>query len=71
MTNKGRITLPKAVRERLRLDAGTQIELVEHEFGFLTKLATRDFRALKGVLRKPDSAVAVLPSGIARKSGGG
>ena len=59
MTSKGQITLPKAVRTRLGLEAGTRVEFVETESGFLVKPATRDIRALKGILPKPEQPVTV------------
>lgn len=53
ITTKEQVTLPKSVREKLGVEAGHRIEFVETEAGFLVKPATRDIRALKGVLPKP------------------
>lgn len=58
VTSKGQITLPKSVRERLGIEAGDRIEFVESEQGFVVVPATRDIRALKGIVgssRKPVS----------------
>jgi len=35
ITSKGQITIPKSVRERLRVDAGDRVEFVETESGVL------------------------------------
>jgi antitoxin PrlF len=53
VTSKGQITLPKSVRDRLRLETGARVEFVETDSGFLMRAATRDIRELKGVLKRP------------------
>jgi antitoxin PrlF len=53
LTSKGQITLPKSVRERLRLDTGARVEFVETDAGFLLRAATQDIRALRGILKRP------------------
>jgi antitoxin PrlF len=72
VTSKGQITLPKVVRERLGVEAGDKIEFVETEPGvFRVVAATRDVRALKGVIPKPTRPVTVEEMGrvIARMGG--
>lgn len=59
ITSKGQVTLPKSVRTKLRLQAGHRVEFVETDAGFLVKPATRDIRALKGVLPKPRRPVTI------------
>ena len=59
VTSKGQITLPKRVRERLGVEAGDRIEFVESEQGFLVVPATRDIRALKGIVPKPKKPVSI------------
>jgi antitoxin PrlF len=59
ITSKGQITLPKAVRTKLGLEAGHRVEFVETDAGFLVKPATRDIRSLKGTLPKPRRVVTV------------
>lgn len=59
ITTKGQVTLPKSVREKLGVEAGHRVEFVETEAGFLVKPATRDIRALKGVLPKPRRPVTI------------
>jgi antitoxin PrlF len=59
LTSKGQVTLPKSVRERLGIEAGDRIEFIESEQGFLIIPATRDIRALKGIVPKPSKPVSV------------
>jgi len=59
ITSKGQITLPKSVRVKLRLEAGHRLEFIETDAGFLVKPATRDIRALKGILQKPRRPVTI------------
>ena len=53
ITSKGQVTLPKAVRTKLGLEAGHRVEFIETDAGFLVKPATRDIRSLKEILSKP------------------
>jgi AbrB family looped-hinge helix DNA binding protein len=59
ITSKGQVTLPKAVRTKLGLEAGHRVEFIETDAGFLVKPATRDIRSLKGTLSKPRRAVRI------------
>jgi antitoxin PrlF len=59
ITSKGQITLPKAIRTKLGLEAGHRVEFVETDAGFLVKPATRDIRSLKGILPKPAKPVTI------------
>jgi AbrB family looped-hinge helix DNA binding protein len=59
ITSKGQITIPKEVRERLKVDAGDRVEFVEVEKGvFAMVAATRDIRDLKGIVPKPAKPVS-------------
>ena len=72
ITSKGQITIPKAVRERLGVDAGDRVEFVETADGVFTIVAaTRDVRDLKGIVPKPAKAVRVedMNRAIARMGG--
>jgi len=59
LTSKGQVTIPLAVRERLKLEVGTRIEFVEAAGEFLIRPAVVDVRSLKGLLRKPAKPVSV------------
>ena len=52
MTSKGQVTIPVAVRRRLRLTAGTKIDFIENKAGELVlKPRTGDIRALYGIVK--------------------
>jgi antitoxin PrlF len=54
VTSKGQITIPKEVRDRLRLTAGSRVNFVFDRKGSLTlKPAKTDFRSLKGIIKSP------------------
>jgi len=52
MTSKGQMTVPKPIRDRLRLAAGDQVDFVVNERGeIVVRAATSDVKELKGLLR--------------------
>jgi antitoxin PrlF len=60
LTSKGRITIPKVVRERLGVEVGDRIAFVEEEKGIFRVLAaTKDVRHLKGLVSKPRRAISI------------
>lgn len=60
ITSKGQITIPKPVRERLKVKPGDRVEFVEMENGIFQLVAsTRDVRSLKGIVPKPKRAVSI------------
>jgi antitoxin PrlF len=53
LTSKGQLTLPKAVRNLLRLGAGDRVDFVVKDDGTVVlRPATVDVRELKGLLHK-------------------
>lgn len=53
LTSKGQITLPKTVRERLRVDTGDQVDFVVNDRGdVVVRAATLDVTELKGLLKR-------------------
>lgn len=70
ITSKGQITLPKAVREGLGVDAGDRVEFVESARGVYSVIAAaRDVRELKGLIARPAKPVSVeaMNKAIARR----
>ena len=60
MTSKGQVTIPQAVRRRLKLETGDRVEFVElPDGGFAMRPAIHDVRALKGLLRRQPKAVTL------------
>ena len=54
LTSKGQITLPKAIRELLRLDTGDTVDFIVGENGDVQVRSGRyDVRDLRGLLREP------------------
>lgn len=53
LTSKGQLTLPKAIRDRLRLGAGDRVDFVVDDDGTVVlRPATADVRELKGFLHR-------------------
>lgn len=54
MTSKGQVTIPKAVRDLLRVDAGDQIDFVVTDRGdVMVRGVSIDVRELRGLLKRP------------------
>lgn len=54
LTSKGQITLPKNIRELLKLDAGDQIDFVVGDRGEVRlRPMNKSLWALKGMLKRP------------------
>lgn len=54
VTSKGQITLPKAVRDVLRVNTGDQVDFVISENGEVTvRPLTVDITELRGMLKRP------------------
>ena len=53
LTSKGQLTLPKAIRERLRLGAGDRVDFIVADDGTVVlRPATVDVREIKGLLHR-------------------
>ena len=75
LTSKGQLTLPKAIRDLLRVGTGDRVDFVVKDDGtVLLRPATVDVREHKGLLHrkglKPLS-VAEMNAIIRRRGGGG
>jgi antitoxin PrlF len=54
VTSKGQITLPKAIRRLLRVEAGDRLDFVVEEKGrVVVRAGATDVSALRGMLRRP------------------
>jgi len=61
LSSRGRVVIPKAVRERLGLHAGDRVEFALLDTGdVLLSRAAQDVRLLKGCLRPPGNAPVSL-----------
>ena len=71
LTSKGQTTIPKNVRDHLRLQAGDRIEFVLAGDAVLLRPATRPVTDLKGFLPKPSKPVSLteMELAIRRRAG--
>jgi AbrB family looped-hinge helix DNA binding protein len=54
LTTKGQVTIPKAVRDHLKLDTGARVDFVIEDDGTVVlKPVTRHVRELAGLLYRP------------------
>jgi antitoxin PrlF len=53
LTSKGQITVPKAIRERLKVATGDRLDFVIEGDRVVVRAGTRDLRSLQGLLRRP------------------
>ena len=71
VTSKGRITIPKEIRERLRVRAGQRVELqIDKDGQVVMRTRMGDFRALKGMVRhnrKSPVSLQEMNEAIARR----
>ena len=53
LTSKGQLTLPKVIRERLRVRAGDHVDFIVQDDGtIVVRAATVDVRELRGLLHR-------------------
>ncbi|MBL8480973.1 MAG: AbrB/MazE/SpoVT family DNA-binding domain-containing protein [Rhodocyclaceae bacterium] len=72
VTSKGQITIPATVRDALGVAAGDKVEFVEIAPGrYELVAATLSITALKGLVRKPDTAVSIEAMNAAIAAQGG
>ena len=53
LTSKGQLTLPKAIREAMQLDAGSKLDFSVQEDGSLRARPMRPVSSLSGILHRP------------------
>ena len=54
LTSKGQLTLPKAIREQLRVQTGDSVDFVVGEDGDVRiRAGTHDVKELRGLLHRP------------------
>lgn len=56
LTSKGQLTLPKAIRDEMKLDAGSKLDFSVQEDGTLTARPMRSVSSLFGIVRRPPGA---------------
>jgi len=72
LTSKGQVTIPKPIREQLRLHTGQRLDFqVDRNGRLIVKPRARDIRELKGILRsdrKKPVSIAGMHEAIAQGS---
>lgn len=70
LTSKGQVTLPKEIRDALKLDAGAKLDFLLQPDGSLTvRPLTRSVSAIVGLLKRPGRdvlSVDAMNTGVAR-----
>jgi len=60
ITSKGQITIPKDIRQHLKIDQGDKIEFFVGENGVVIISPIKsDVRKLKGIIAKPEKPVSI------------
>ncbi len=52
VTSRGQVTIPKAVRKKLGLRAGTRVAIYPTQEGFVGKIQTKQNKATRGELSR-------------------
>lgn len=75
LTSKGQVTIPKQIREHLRIATGHRLDFQLTPSGdVVMKVLNRDLRALKGIVKSPRPkavSLAEMDRAIAEGSAGG
>ena len=60
VTSKGQITIPKKIREYLKIESGDKLEFFIEKDGKVTVMpVTESVKKLKGMIRKPKRPVSI------------
>lgn len=65
VSTKGQIVIPAQIRAELGVKAGSRVEFVRTDEGWLIKPATLPVTALKGILKKPQKPISVEDMNLA------
>jgi AbrB family looped-hinge helix DNA binding protein len=58
MTNRGQITIPAEIREKLHLHSGNKLEFLLQDEQIIMMPINKSIRNLKGILPKPDISLS-------------
>ena len=58
MTNRGQITIPAEIREKLHLHAGNKLEFLLQDEQIIMMPINKSIRNLKGILPQPDISLS-------------
>lgn len=60
LTSKGQVTVPKVIRERLKIKTGDRLDFVIEDDRIVLRPGTRDLRSLRGILHRPGQKAVSL-----------
>lgn len=60
LTSKGQVTIPKPIRDLLKVAAGDRLDFVVENGQVVVRPGLRDLRDMKGLLRRPGRKAASL-----------
>jgi antitoxin PrlF len=69
ITAKGQATIPKAIREHLRLKPGDRVKFFVHPDGSVVLLPKLPAAALRGIVRRPRRPVTIEEMSAAAAAG--
>lgn len=72
LTSKGQVTIPKIIRERLKVVTGDRLDFVIEGDRVVLRAGTRDLRSLQGILHRPGKkavTIAQMEAAIAKFHG--
>lgn len=74
LTSKGQVTIPKVIRDLLKVRTGDRLDFVVEGDRVLVRPGTRDLRTLRGILHRPGRkpvSVEAMNAAVARFHGKG
>ena len=70
ITSKGQITLPKSIRDKLKLNAGDRLDFIIRDDGHLEAIPLKtSMKELKGIVPRPKKDVSIEAMEIAIAKG--
>jgi AbrB family looped-hinge helix DNA binding protein len=72
LSSKGQVTIPKAIRDLLKVRTGDRVDFVVEDERVVVRPGTRDLRSLRGILHRPGRkpvSIEAMDAAIARLHG--
>jgi antitoxin PrlF len=60
LTSKGQVTVPKVIRDRLKIVTGDRLDFIVEGDRVILRAGTRDLRSLEGILKRPGQRVVSI-----------
>ena len=72
LSSKGQVTIPKPIRDLLKVRTGDRVDFVVENDRVVVRPGTRDLRSLRGILHRPGRkpvSIQAMDAAIARLHG--